>query len=67
MPYFHLVFTLPQELAPLARQNQKVIYNLLFRATSETLLEIAADRQHPGAKIGFLALLRHVCPGRFAP
>ena len=56
-PYFHLVFTLPQELAPLALQNQKVIYNLLFRAASETLLEIAADRKHLGAKIGFLAVL----------
>src|SRR6266446_724514 len=56
-PYFHLVFTLPQELAPLALQNQKVIYNLLFRAASETLLEIAADRKHLGARIGFLAVL----------
>jgi hypothetical protein len=56
-PYFHLVFTLPQELAPLALQNQKIIYNLLFRAASETLLEIAADRKHLGARIGFLAVL----------
>ena len=56
-PYFHLVFTLPQELAPLALQNQRVIYNLLFRAVSETLLEIAADRKHLGARIGFLAVL----------
>src|SRR5579859_5522280 len=42
---------------PLALQNQKVIYNLLFRAASETLLEIAADRKHLGARIGFLAVL----------
>jgi len=57
VPYFHVVFTLPQELAPLALQNQKVIYNLLFRATAETLLEIAADPQHLGARVGFLAVL----------
>jgi Putative transposase/Transposase zinc-binding domain len=56
-PYFHLVFTLPHELAPLALQNQKVIYNLLFRAVSETLLEIAADPKHLGVRIGFLAVL----------
>jgi hypothetical protein len=56
-PYFHLVFTLPQDLAPLALQNQKVVYNLLFRAVSQTLLEIAADRKHLGARIGFLAVL----------
>src|ERR1700693_4921397 len=55
-PYFHLVFTLPPELAPLALQNQKFIYNLLFRAAAETLLEIAADRKHLGARIGFLAV-----------
>jgi hypothetical protein len=57
VPYFHVVFTLPQELAHLALQNQKQIYNLLFRAASETLLTIAADPQHLGASIGFLAVL----------
>ena len=55
--YFHVVFTLPEQLAPLALQNKRVIYNLLFKATSETLLEIAADPQHLGAKIGFFAVL----------
>jgi len=55
--YFHVVFTLPEQLAPLALQNKRVIYNLLFKATSETLLEIAADQRHLGAKIGFFAVL----------
>ena len=57
VPYFHVVFTLPQELAHLGLQNPKQIYNLLFRAASETLLTIAADPQHLGASIGFLAVL----------
>jgi hypothetical protein len=57
VPYFHVVFTLPQELAHLALQNPKQIYNILFRAASETLLTIAADPQHLGASIGFLAVL----------
>jgi hypothetical protein len=55
--YFHVVFTLPEQLAPLALQNKRIIYNLLFKATSETLLEIAADPRHLGAKIGFFAVL----------
>jgi hypothetical protein len=55
--YFHLVFTLPEQLSALALQNKRVIYDLLFRATSETLLEIAADPQHLGARIGFFAVL----------
>jgi hypothetical protein len=57
VPYCHVVFTLPQQLAPLALQNQRVCYSLLFRAVSETLQEIAADPKHLGAKIGFLAVL----------
>ena len=57
MPYCHVVFTIPQQLAPLALQNQRVCYNLLFRAVSETLQQIAADTRHLGAKIGFLAVL----------
>ncbi len=57
VPYFHVVFTLPQEPASLALQNPKQIYNILFRAASETLLTIAADPQHLGASIGFLAVL----------
>jgi hypothetical protein len=55
--YFHVVFTLPHELSWLALQNKKVIYDLLFRASAATLLEIAADPQHLGAEIGFLSVL----------
>jgi Putative transposase len=55
--YFHVVFTLPQLVAPLALQNQQLVYGILFRAASETLLQIAADRRHLGARIGFLAVL----------
>ncbi len=57
VPYFHVVFTLPQELAHVALQNPKRIYTILFRAASETLLTIAADPKHLGASIGFLAVL----------
>ena len=55
--YFHVVLTLPDSLAPLALQNQRVVYNLLFQAASQTLRRIAADPQHLGARIGFLAIL----------
>ena len=55
--YFHVVFTLPQEIAHLALQNARAIYRILFRAASETLMTIAADPQHLGAEIGFLAVL----------
>ena len=55
--YFHVVFTLPHELAPLALQNRRTVYRLLFRAASETLLTLARDPKHLGAKIGCLALL----------
>lgn len=57
VPYFHVVFTLPHLLAPLALQNKRVVYGILFRAVSETLLEVAADPKRLGAKIGFLAVL----------
>ncbi len=57
VPYCHAVFTIPERLAPLTLQNQRVCYSLLFRAVSETLQEIAADTRHLGAKIGFLAVL----------
>jgi hypothetical protein len=57
VPYFHVVFTLPEQLAHLALQNKRVIYNLLFAAASQTLLKIAADPKHLGAQIGFLAVL----------
>jgi len=55
--YFHVVFTLPQLVAPLALQNQQLVYGILFRAAAETLLQIAADPKHLGARIGFLAVL----------
>jgi len=55
--YIHLVFTLPEGLRPLALRNQKVIYNLLFKAASETLVQVARDRKYLGAEIGFIALL----------
>jgi len=57
VPYFHVVFTLPHELAPLALQNQRVIYGLLFQAAARTLLEIAADPRHLGAHVGCLMVL----------
>src|SRR5260370_40646946 len=55
--YFHVVFTRPQQIARLALQNARRIYRILFRAVAETLLTIAADPQHLGAAIGFLAVL----------
>jgi hypothetical protein len=55
--YAHVVFTLPHLLAPLALQNKKLIYGLLFRASAETLLEIARDPKHLGADIGFFSVL----------
>ena len=55
--YYHLVFTLPEALGPLVLQNPRVLYGLLFRAASETLLTIAADPKHLGARIGFTAVL----------
>jgi len=58
IPYCHVVFTVPQALAPLGLQNQRRFHALLFRAVFQTLLEIAADRRHLGARIGFLAVLQ---------
>jgi hypothetical protein len=55
--YVHVVFTLPRELAPLALQNKRLIYNLLFQASAATLLEIARDPRHLGAEIGFFSVL----------
>jgi hypothetical protein len=55
--YVHAVFTLPRELAPLALQNKRVIYNLLFHSTAETLLQVARDPRHLGAEIGFFSVL----------
>ena len=55
--YFHVVFTLPEQLAHLALQNKRVVYNLLFAAASQTLLKLAADPKQLGAQLGFLAVL----------
>ena len=55
--YFHVVFTLPEEIAAIAYQNKAVVYDLLFHATAETLRTIAADPKHLGADIGFIAIL----------
>ena len=57
VPYFHVVFTLPQQIGGLALQSAREIYNILFRAASETLLTIAADPKRMGAAVGFLAVL----------
>ncbi|MGH7945393.1 MAG: IS91 family transposase [Opitutaceae bacterium] len=56
-PYFHVVFTLPEQIAAIAYQNKAIVYNLLFAATAETLRTIAADPKHLGAEIGFFAVL----------
>jgi len=55
--YVHVVFTLPRHLSPLALQNKSEIYSLLFRASAETLLEVARDPKHLGAEIGFFSVL----------
>lgn len=55
--YFHVVFTLPAEVARIALANKRIVYNILFRAASETLITVAADPKHLGARIGFLAIL----------
>jgi hypothetical protein len=55
--YFHVVFTLPAQIAPIAYQNKAVVYDLLFRAAAETLITIAADPKHLGARIGATAVL----------
>ena len=57
VPYFHVVFTVPEEIAAIAYQNKEVMYDILFQATAETLKRIAADPEHLGAEIGFFAVL----------
>ena len=57
VPYFHVVFTLPAAIADIAYQNKAVIYDLLFKASAETMLTIAADPKHLGARIGITAVL----------
>ena len=55
--YFHVVFTVPEEIAAIAYQNKRVVYGILFRATAETLRVIASDPKHLGAELGFFAVL----------
>ena len=55
--YFHLVFTIPEKLRPLALRNQKVIYTILFESVRETLKELGKNPKHLGAQIGFIAVL----------
>ena len=55
--YFHVVFTLPAEVADIAFHNKALVYDLLFKAASETMLTIAADPKHLGARIGITAVL----------
>ena len=57
VPYFHVVYTLPAAIADIAYQNKAVIYDLLFKASAETTLTIAADPKHLGARIGFMSVL----------
>jgi hypothetical protein len=56
-PYFHVIFTVPDKLSSLTLQNKRLVYSLLFRAVSQTLLSITQDPKHLGAQIGFLAIL----------
>ena len=57
IPYFHMVFTMPAELAAVALQNKRQLYGMLFTAASETLKQVAANPRHLGAEIGLLAVL----------
>ena len=57
VPYFHVVYTLPAALRDIAYQNKAVVYDLLFKASAETTLTIAADPKHLGARIGFISVL----------
>ena len=57
VPYFHVVFTVPQKIAAIAFQNKEPVYDILFRTAAETLLTIAADPVHLGAELGFFAVL----------
>jgi hypothetical protein len=57
VPYFHVVTTVPDSIAPVALQNKQVVYDILFRTTGETLRDIAANPKHLGAEIGWVAVL----------
>ena len=57
MPYYHVVFTLPAPIADIAYYNKAILYDILFKAAAETLITIAADPKHLGARIGLTAVL----------
>ena len=57
VPYFHIVFSLPAQIADIAYQNKAAIYDILFKASAQTLITIAADPKHLGARIGMLSVL----------
>lgn len=57
VPYYHVVFTLPAQIADIAYQNKAVIYDLLFKVSAETLITIAADPKHLGARVGLTSVL----------
>ena len=57
VPYYHIVFTMPAAIADIAYQNKAVVYDLLFKASAETMLTIAADPKHLGARIGITSVL----------
>ena len=56
-PYFHVVFTVPQELNPLIYSNQQILYDALYHCVSETINELTADTKHLGAKVGYICVL----------
>ncbi len=57
VPYFHVVFTMPEELKQLIYQNQKLLYTLMYKCVAETLTELSWDKKYLGAQIGFFSLL----------
>src|SRR6266851_2936668 len=67
VPYFHVVFTMPAQIAAIAFQNKPTVYAILFRAAAETLRTIAADPRHLGAEIGLVAVLHSWGPDPAAP
>jgi len=67
VPYFHIVFTLPHELSALILQNKRLLYDLLFRTSAASLLELARDPKHLGADIGFLGVLLGTEPPSSSP
>lgn len=63
-PYFHTVFTIPSELYPLVYVNQKLLYDALYHAANKTLSELAKDKKHLGAKIGYIFVLHREVKSR---